>query len=149
MLRDLANKYGLAMVATNDGHYVKKEDAKAHEALLAIQTKTTLSDPKRFRFPCDEFYIKTPTEMAAAIPESDYPSALANSVHVASLCNVDLPIGNKRVYQMPELPIPAGRTLAEQLRVQTYAGLVQRYEHVTEAMFRGYLEHATGDTPKT
>lgn len=147
MLRELANKYGLAMVATNDGHYVKKDDAKAHEALLAIQTKTTLSDPKRFRFPCDQFYIKTPAEMAEAIPESEYPSALANSVHVASLCNVDLPIGSKRVYQMPELPIPAGRTLAEQLRVQTYTGLVQRYDHVTEAMFRAYLEHATGDTP--
>ena len=46
MLKELADSYGLAMVATNDGHYVKKEDAKAHEALLAIQTKTTLSDQR-------------------------------------------------------------------------------------------------------
>ncbi len=139
MLRELANKHGLGMVATNDGHYVKKDDAKAHEALLAIQTKTTLSDPKRFRFPCDEFYVKTPDEMARAIPEAEYPSALANSLTVAEMCRVELPIGSKRVYQMPELPIPAGRTLAEQLRVQTYEGLMERYEVVTEALYRHYL----------
>ena len=139
MLRELANKHGLGMVATNDGHYVKKDDAKAHEALLAIQTKTTLSDPKRFRFPCDEFYVKTPEEMARAIPDAEFPSALANSVTVADMCNVVLPIGSRRVYQMPELPIPAGRTLAEQLRVQTYEGLIERYDAIDEALYRHYL----------
>ena len=139
MLKDLANKYGLGMVATNDGHYVKKEDAKAHEALLAIQTKTTLSDPGRFKFPCDEFYVKTPEEMAKAIPENEYPSALANSMSVADLCDVTLPIGSKRIYQMPELPIPAGRTLAEQLRVQTYEGLIERYDEITEDLYCDYL----------
>ena len=139
LLRDLADKHGLGMVATNDGHYVKKDDAKAHEALLAIQTKTTLSDPKRFRFPCDEFYVKTPEEMAQAIPETEFPSALANSVTVADMCDVQLPIGPNRIYQMPELPIPAGRTLAEQLRVQTYAGLIERYEVIDEALYRQYL----------
>ena len=139
MLRELANKHGLGMIATNDGHYVKKDDAKAHEALLAIQTKTTLSDPKRFRFPCDEFYVKTPDEMARAIPEAEFPSALANSVTVADMCDVTLPIGPNRIYQMPELPIPAGRTLAEQLRVQTYEGLIERYEVITEDLYRQYL----------
>lgn len=139
MLKELANKYGLGMVATNDGHYVKKEDAKAHEALLAIQTKTTLSDPKRFKFPCEEFYVKTPTEMAKAIPEAEYPSALANTMTVADMCNVELPIGNKKVYQMPEISIPEGRTLAEQLRVQTYEGLLQRYRVITEEFYGNYL----------
>ena len=139
LLRELADKHGLGMIATNDGHYVRKDDAKAHEALLAIQTKTTLSDPKRFRFPCDEFYVKTPEEMARAIPENDYPSALANSVTVADMCDVTLPIGSNRVYQMPELPIPAGRTLAEQLRVQTYEGLTERYDVITEELYRQYL----------
>ncbi len=148
MLRELANSYGLAMVATNDGHYVRKEDAKAHEALLAIQTKTTLSDPNRFKFPCDEFYVKTPAEMAKVIPETDYPSALANSVAVADLCDLTLPIGSSRVYQMPELPIPEGRTLAEQLRIQTYEGLIQRYELITEATLRNYLSMATDKLPQ-
>jgi DNA polymerase-3 subunit alpha len=142
MLKALANKYGLGMVATNDGHYVRKEDARAHEALLAIQTKTTLSDPERFRFSCDEFYVKTPEEMSAAIPEKDYPSALANTMVVADLCDVTLPIGDKRVYQMPEMKIPEGRTLAEQLRMQTYKGLMQRYSLIDEAFMRSYLNAA-------
>ena len=146
MLRELADRYGIGMVATNDGHYVRRDDAKAHEALLAIQTKTTLSDPERFRFPCDEFYVKTPAEMAEAVPEAAFPSALANTMAVADRCNVELPIGDARVYQMPELPIPAGRTLAEQLRVQTYLGLLQRYPRVVdESLFRAYL-HAAGAT---
>ena len=148
MLRRLADQYGLGLVATNDGHYVKRGDAKAHEALLAIQTKTTLSDPKRFRFPCDEFYVKTPEEMARAIPEADFPGALARTMDIADLCNVELPVGKKRVYQMPELPIPAGRTLAEQLRVQTYEGLIERYEVITEVLYRRYLAQATADVPE-
>lgn len=142
MLKQLANKYGLGMVATNDGHYVRKEDARAHEALLAIQTKTVLSDPERFKFPCDEFYVKTPDEMSQVIPESEYPSALSNTMEVANLCNVTLPIGDKRVYQMPEMKIPEGRTLAEQLRVQTYKGLIARYSVIDEAFMRSYLETA-------
>jgi len=147
MLRDLADRYGIGMVATNDGHYVQREDAKAHEALLAIQTKTTLSDPDRFRFPCDEFYVKTPEEMAAVVPESEYPSALANTMEVAARCDVQLPIGDARVYQMPELPIPEGRTLAEQLRVQSYRGLAQRYpDAIGDATWRHYLAVAqSGD----
>ncbi|MCA9837589.1 MAG: DNA polymerase III subunit alpha [Trueperaceae bacterium] len=148
MLRRLADKYGLGMVATNDGHYVKRDDAKAHEALLAIQTKTTLADPNRFRFPCEEFYVKTPDEMAKAIPDKDFPGALENSMLIADMCDVVLPIGSKRVYQMPELPIPEGRTLAEQLRVQTYEGLLPRYEEITEDFFRAYLKEATGETPE-
>lgn len=145
ILRDFANRYGIAMVATNDGHYVRKADARAHEALLAIQTKTVLSDPNRFRFSCDEFYVKTPAEMAAAIAESAYPGALSNTLVVAERCTLELPIGNKRVYQMPELPLPAGRTLAEQLRVETYAGLSARYPaRFRDALWSAYLAHANG-----
>lgn len=145
VLKEFANRYGVAMVATNDGHYVRKEDATAHEALLAIQTKTTLSDPNRFRFPCEEFYVKTPAEMALALPESEYPSALANTMVVAERCTLELPIGDRRVYQMPELPIPQGRTLADQLRIQTYQGLSERYpERFNEGLWRAYEAHANG-----
>jgi DNA polymerase-3 subunit alpha len=143
VLKDFADRYGLGMVATNDGHYVRKEDARAHEALLSIQTKTVLSDPNRFRFPCDEFYVKTPGEMAVALPDSEYPGALTNSLTIAEMCNVELPIGDKRVYQMPELPLPEGRTLAEQLRFDCYRGLMHRYpQEVDEALFRAYLSRA-------
>lgn len=148
VLKSMAQRHGLGMAATNDGHYVRKEDAEAHEALLAIQTKATLSDPDRFRFPCNEFYVKTPDEMAEVLPEDEYPGALANTMTIADMCNVELPLGSKRVYQMPEFPVQEGRTLAEQLRIQTYAGLSQRYGTVDEAMWRAYLasaERAAGD----
>src|SRR5690606_8051541 len=59
-------------------------------------------------------------------------------------CDVVLPIGDRRVYQMPELPIPEGRTLAEQLRVQSYQGLMGRYPNITEELFREYLAAARG-----
>ena len=148
MLQALADHYGVATVATNDGHYVRKDDARAHEALLAIQTKTVLSDPNRFRFPCDEFYVKTPDEMAAAIPEARFPGALERTLEVAARCTLELPIGERRIYQMPELPLPEGRTLAEQLRVQTYQGLLERYpERVDEALMRAYLAVAEGEEP--
>ncbi len=139
MLRELALKHGLGMVATNDGHYVRKADAKPHDALLAIQTKKLISDEVRFKFPCDEFYVKSPQEMALAIPETEYSQALSNTMLIADMCNVELPIGKKRVYQMPVIEVPEGRTLAEELRVQSYAGMSQRYPELTDEMWRAYL----------
>ncbi len=145
ILRDFAQRYGVGMVATNDGHYVRREDAKAHDVLLAIQTKSLVSDENRMRFPCDQFYVKTPSEMLKAIPEDDYPGAFGNTNHVADLCNVELPIGNKRVYQMPEVQLPPGVTLAEQLRVDSYRGVMQRYPEVDEVLLRGYLRAAASN----
>ena len=128
VLRDWAARYGVGMVATNDGHYVKAEDAFAHETLLAIQTKALMSDDNRFRFPCNEFYVKTPQEMRLALSGDAWPEEVFdNSMHIAGLCDVQLPIGKNRSYQMPALPIPEGRTMAEELRVQLYKGLLRRY----------------------
>lgn len=130
------------MVATNDGHYVRKTDAHAHDVLLAIGTKALVSEENRMRFPCDEFYVKSPDEMAAVLPESEYPGAIGNTNVVADLCDVQLPVGSKRVYQMPELPLPEGVTLAEQLRVDSYRGLMRRYAGVDEAFWRSYAAAA-------
>lgn len=140
ILKAWANELGIGMVATNDGHYVKKTDATAHETLLAIQTKATLADENRFKFPCDEFYVKDLEEMQRALPLAEWGAEVFdNTSLVADMCNVDLPVGKKRVYQMPALPIPEGRTMAEELRVQTYAGSLKRYpNHVTEALLREY-----------
>ncbi|ADY25259.1 DNA polymerase III, alpha subunit [Deinococcus proteolyticus MRP] len=140
ILRQWAQELGIGMVATNDGHYVKKEDATPHETLLAIQTKATLADENRFKFPCDEFYVKSLEEMQAALPVSDWgEEVFDNAANIADLCNVELPVGKKRVYQMPQLPIPEGRTMAEEMRVQTYAGMMRRYPaHATEALLRDY-----------
>src|SRR5690625_1728401 len=142
MLKRLADTHGLGLVATNDGHYVRQEDAHSHDALLAIQTKARITDDDRFKFPCDEFYVKTPDEMALAIPDSDYPSALSNTMVIADMCDVELPLGNKRVYQMPEIDVTEGHTHAEELRVQSYAGMMFRYPELDEAFWRTYLRFA-------
>ncbi|HEX7001366.1 MAG TPA: DNA polymerase III subunit alpha [Trueperaceae bacterium] len=145
VLKELATRYGVGLVATNDGHYVKREDAHAHDVLLAIQTKEMVSNEDRMRFPCDEFYVKTPQEMAAAIPESEYPGAIDNTNAIADMVTLELPIGAKRVYQMPELKLPEGVTLADQLRVDTYRGLMRRYPSLTEAVLREYLAAAAAN----
>ena len=144
VLRALADRYGVGMVATNDGHYVKKEDAHAHDVLLAIQTKKMVSDTERFRFECNEYYVKSPAEMAEAVPEGDYPGALDNTNAVADMTDLVLPIGSRRVYQMPELKLPEGISLADQLRVDTYRGLAARYDELSEATFSQYLACAGG-----
>ncbi len=128
VLKAWAAKYGIGMVATNDGHYVRHEDAYAHEVLLAIQTKALMSEEKRFKFSCEEFYVKTQAEMENLLPSSQWGDEIYdNSFSIAEKCNLELPIGSKRVYQMPALPIPDGRSMAEELRVQVYRGTMQRY----------------------
>ena len=140
ILKAWADELSIGMVATNDGHYVKKADATAHETLLAIQTKAVMADENRFKFPCDEFYVKSLEEMQAALPPAEWgQQVFDNAANIAQMCNVELPVGKKRVYQMPALPIPEGRTMAEELRVQTYAGSLKRYpQHITEALLREY-----------
>ncbi|MFD3006582.1 DNA polymerase III subunit alpha [Thermus tengchongensis] len=138
VLREFARKYGLGMVATNDGHYVRKEDARAHEVLLAIQSKSTLDDPERWRFPCDEFYVKTPEEMRAMLPKEEWgDEPFDNTVEIARMCNVDLPIGDKMTYRIPRFPLPKGRTEAQYLRELTFKGLLGRYpDRITEDFYR-------------
>jgi len=138
VLREFARKYGLGMVATNDGHYVRKEDARAHEVLLAIQSKSTLDDPERWRFPCDEFYVKTPEEMRAMLPEEEWgDEPFDNTVEIARMCEVDLPIGDRMVYRIPRFPLPAGRTEAQYLMELTFKGLLRRYpDRITEGFYR-------------
>jgi DNA polymerase III subunit alpha len=141
VLKEFARKYGLGLVATNDGHYVRKEDARAHEVLLAIQSKTTLDDPERWRFPCDEFYVKTLEEMRAMLPEAEWgDEPFDNTVEIARMCDVDLPIGDKMVYRIPRFPLPEGRTEAQYLRELTFLGLLRRYpDRITEAFYREVL----------
>ncbi len=138
VLKEFARKYGLGMVATNDGHYVRKEDARAHEVLLAIQSKSTLDDPGRWRFPCDEFYVKTPGEMRAMLPEEEWgDEPFDNTVEIARMCNVELPIGDKMVYRIPRFPLPEGRTEAQYLMELTFKGLLRRYpDRITEGFYR-------------
>ena len=101
MLR-LGRELGLGVVATNDAHYLHREDAEAHDVLLAIGTGSDLDDPKRFRFTGQESYVKSEKEMQALFP--DQPEALANTQRVADLCEFDF----EKKYFLPSFPRPAG-----------------------------------------
>jgi DNA polymerase-3 subunit alpha len=99
MLR-LGRELGLGVVATNDAHYLKREDAESHDVLLAIGTGSDLDDPKRFRFLGQESYVKSEAEMRALFP--DRPETLANTQTVANLCEFDF----EKRYFLPSFPRP-------------------------------------------
>jgi DNA polymerase III subunit alpha len=90
-LREIANGIGLPMVATNDCHYLHREDARAHEVLLCIQTGKTMADETRWRFDTDELYVKTPAEMAKAFAGDDSP--IRNTVEIASRVDFQFDFG--------------------------------------------------------
>lgn len=118
----LARRTGLPLVATNDVHYVRPEDAAAHDILLCIQTGKSVHDPNRLRFPTEEFYFKSPQEMAALFAE--VPGALANTLNIAERCNVELELGK---LHLPEFPLPAGKSAPAYLEELCRAGLKRRY----------------------
>jgi DNA polymerase-3 subunit alpha len=121
MLR-LGKELGLGVVATNDAHYLRREDAEAHDVLLAIGTGSDLDDPKRFRFTGQESYVKSEKEMRALFP--DQPDALANTARVADLCEFDF----EKKYFLPGFPRPAGYASDEALLEHlARAGAERRY----------------------
>lgn len=90
-LIELGRELHIGLVATNDCHYLKKEDAKAHEVLLCIQTGKTLKDPSRMKFSSSEFYLKSPAEMKETF--RDVPESISNTIKIAERCNVDFELG--------------------------------------------------------
>ena len=98
----LSRETGVPMIATNDVHYLRREDAKAHEVMLCIQTRTTMADERRMKMESDEFYFKNGDEMFEVFG-SEVPEALSNTVAVAERCNVN--IGYENHY--PEYKLPA------------------------------------------
>ena len=121
-MKQLASELNVKLVATNDVHYVRKEDASSHDVLLAIQTATTIEDENRMRFPNDEFYLKSEDEMRKVF--SYLPEAIDNTEEVASKCNFNFEFGK---YHLPEFKAPDGKTNQEYLRELCYKGLMNRY----------------------
>ena len=118
----LARELGVPLVAANDCHYLTREAAPAHDVLLCIQTAKEIDDPNRMRMPNDEFYLKSPDEMRAAM--AGFPEAYENTVAIAEQCNLSLEFG--RVH-MPRFPLPDGYSDAsEYLAALTREGLVRR-----------------------
>ncbi len=121
-LPGLAAKRGLPLVATGDVHYLDASDAYAHEALLCIQSADSLKNPNHWRFGANEFYFKTPDEMALDFP--GHEEALRRSLEVAERCNVEIELGRIR---LPHFPLPEGRDAFDELVEQCEHGLVRRY----------------------
>lgn len=118
----LSRELNVPLVATNDVHYVRQEDAAAHDVLLAIQTATSINDENRMRFPNDEFYLKSEEEMRKIF--ASVPEAIDNTQLVADACNVEFQFGQ---YHLPEFKAPDGKSNEEYLRELCYRGLEVRY----------------------
>ena len=134
----LAREFGLGIVATNDVHYVRQEDASAQDLLLALQTNTVLSDPDRMRMGGDDYYLTTPEEMAALMAE--YPKALENTLRIAEACDVDLSFSG---YHLPRFEVPEPYTSQTYLRELCAEGLKRRYKEITPEI-RARLDYELG-----
>ena len=120
-LLKLGKELGLPLLATNDLHYTFNEDARSHEALLCVQSGSTLADPKRFKFDNDEFYLKTPAQMRELFEE--IPESCDNTLLIAERCNVTLREGENL---LPRFEVPTGETEDSWLIKEAERGLINR-----------------------
>lgn len=131
-LVELAQKYNIGLVATNDCHYVLRADSEFHDILLCIQMGKTIADPARMRFNSDDYYVKSPAEMAELF--KDYPEAIANTEKIAARCQVDFEFGH---IQLPYYPIPSQYADDEAyLRALCEQALPNRYPKSSEAVIK-------------
>jgi DNA polymerase-3 subunit alpha len=122
-LLDLARRIGAPLLATNDSHYVHREDAVAQDALLCVQTGSLMSDPDRFKFHGDEHYLKSAAEMRSLFDE--VPEACDNTLWVAERADVEIDFGKP---QLPNFPLPEGfASDADYLRHLTFEGARERW----------------------
>ena len=125
----ISNELQIPLVATNDVHYIRKEDSRAHDILLCIQTGKMLSDSERMKFPTDEFYLKSREEMAELF---DYaPEAIENTARIAERCNVTFDFDQT---YLPEFDVPEGTSNNDYLRKLCLQGLRERYGEITEEL---------------
>lgn len=139
----IAKELGLPLVATNDAHYLCREDADPHDVLLCIGTGSLREDTKRFKFTGEEFYVKTPEEMAGLFP--DHPEAMENSVMMAEMC--DLELGSARA-MMPQPDLEDGHSPVTYLRHLAEKGLESRVSKLDDGYYER-LNYELGVIEKT
>src|SRR5438094_12388 len=142
-LCELSKDLQIALVATADSHYVKREDAKAHEVLMAIASGRTFDDPRRLRHETEELYIKGPEEMASAAQATtgvgaEWREAVHNSWLIAQRCNVDLNFTDKH---LPKFQAPEGETLDSYVQKRAREGLDRRFTEIARTARR--IDHDT------
>lgn len=119
---ELSKKYNIPLVATNDCHYLNREDARAHEILLCIQTGKNINDEKRLKFHSDEFYFKSPEEIYREFNEIQ--DSIKNTLVIADRCNFEFKLGN---YKLPKYKVPQGFTEDTYLRKLAIEGIESRF----------------------
>ena len=135
-LLKLGKELKLPLLATNDLHYTRHEDAAAHEALLCVQSGSTLADPKRFKFDNDEFYLKSPAQMRELFKE--IPESCDNTLLIAERCNVTL---RENENLLPAFDVPAGETEDTWLRKESVRGLVEKLGDKATEEYRTRLQY--------
>lgn len=139
----IADEIGVDIVATNDSHYIEKEDSKTHNILLCIQTNRTINDNDRMEFQTNEFYLKTETEMREIF--SKYPQAVDNTKVVADRCNVEFEFG---VRKLPCFDVPNNEDHLEFFRRSCYEGLYKHYGDNPDKSLVDRLEYEIGTISK-
>ncbi len=123
----MSDELGIPLVATNDIHYIRREDAQAHDLLLCIGTNSTVNDEKRMKMASDTLYLRSPEEMAELY--RDIPQALDNAERIAEMCDLTLEFGR---LHLPEIELPAGKKADEYLASLCYENLPHYYPQPTE-----------------
>ncbi len=123
-IRRLAEELGVGMVATNDAHYLRRQDARIQDVLMCIQTGKTVEDQNRMRFEGEEFYLKSGDEMAALFPEDQFPGALSNTVAIAQRCQVEFDFTKQ---YLPTFDVPEGFTAVSYLQHLADEGFARLY----------------------
>ena len=135
----LSKETGIGLVATNDAHYIEKEDAKMQSVLICIQTNTTVEAPGDLEFETEEFYIKSRDEMETLF--GNYPGALDNTLQIAEQCNVEFEFGNTK---LPLFVAPGGEDNRTYFRRLCYDGLHRHYGEQPDSAISERLEYELG-----
>ena len=136
----LARDLGLPLVATNDVHYLRQGDSQPHDILLCIGTGKTVNDAQRLRYTGDQFFLKTPEQMAAVF--KDFPEALRNTMLVAERCDVTIPKGQNH---LPSFGVPDGFTLDEYFEHVAREGFAQRLVRLQQLAAQGRLKQSVDE----
>jgi len=136
----VARKLGLPLVATNDVHFARREDAESQDVLVCIQTNRKISDPDRLKFSTDQFYFKSAAEMAELF--RDTPDAIENTGKIAARCTFDFP---SKAYHLPQFAPPEGKTLSDYFEEVAWAGFRARMAQREAKGWNGGAAHAPAE----
>ncbi len=136
VLRRIAQRAELPLVASNDCHYLRKSDAFAHDVLLCIGTQRVLADPDRMKYASEEFFLKTGEEMSRLFPND--PSAIENTLRIAEACSLELKTGD---FHLPEFPVPEGSSLQSYFEDVVRRGLAERLGELGRKRAAGLVKY--------